>query len=56
VVGSCKHGNGSSGSINCWEFLEWLTPGFTRTELHGVKFKDITTKFLTNDKLLIDKM
>jgi hypothetical protein len=24
VEGSCEHGNGPSGSIICWEFLEWL--------------------------------
>jgi hypothetical protein len=22
--GSCEHGNEPSGSIKCWEFLEWL--------------------------------
>jgi hypothetical protein len=24
VEGSCEHGNEPSGSIKCWEFLEWL--------------------------------
>jgi hypothetical protein len=24
VEGSCEHGNEPSGSINCWEVLEWL--------------------------------
>jgi hypothetical protein len=24
VEGSCGHGNESSGSIKCWEVLEWL--------------------------------
>jgi hypothetical protein len=24
VEGSCEHGNELSGSIKCWEFLEWL--------------------------------
>jgi hypothetical protein len=23
VEGSCEHGNESSGSMKCWEFLEW---------------------------------
>jgi hypothetical protein len=22
--GSCEHGNEPSGSIECWEFIEWL--------------------------------
>jgi hypothetical protein len=25
VAGSCEHGNESSGSIKCWEFLVWLS-------------------------------
>jgi hypothetical protein len=24
VEGSCEHGNETSGSIKCWEVLEWL--------------------------------
>jgi hypothetical protein len=24
LEGSCEHGNEPSGSIKCWEFLEWL--------------------------------
>jgi hypothetical protein len=24
VEGSCEHGNEPSGSIKCWEVLEWL--------------------------------
>jgi hypothetical protein len=24
VEGSCEHGNEPSGSLKCWEFLEWL--------------------------------
>jgi hypothetical protein len=24
VEGSCEHGNEPSGSIRCWEALEWL--------------------------------
>jgi hypothetical protein len=24
VEGSCEHGNEPSGSIKCWEILEWL--------------------------------
>jgi hypothetical protein len=24
VEGSCEYGNEPSGSIKCWEFLEWL--------------------------------
>jgi hypothetical protein len=24
VEGPCKHGNKPSGSIKCWEILEWL--------------------------------
>jgi hypothetical protein len=24
VTDSCEHGNELSGSIKCWEFLEWL--------------------------------
>jgi hypothetical protein len=24
VEGSCEHGNKPSGSIKCWEILEWL--------------------------------
>jgi hypothetical protein len=24
VEGSCEHGDEPSGSINCWEVLEWL--------------------------------
>jgi hypothetical protein len=24
VEGSCEHGNEPSGSINCWEVLQWL--------------------------------
>jgi hypothetical protein len=24
VEGSCEHGNEPSGSVKCWEFLEWL--------------------------------
>jgi hypothetical protein len=24
VEGSCKHGDETSGSIKCWEVLEWL--------------------------------
>jgi hypothetical protein len=27
VEGSCEHGNELSGSIRCWEFLEWLQNG-----------------------------
>jgi hypothetical protein len=27
VVDSCEHGNETSGSIKCWEFLELLTNG-----------------------------
>jgi hypothetical protein len=27
VEGSCEHGNEPSGSIECWEFLEWLHNG-----------------------------
>jgi hypothetical protein len=25
MEGSCEHGNEPSGSIKCWEILEWLT-------------------------------
>jgi hypothetical protein len=25
VEGSCEHGNEPSGSITCWEILEWLS-------------------------------
>jgi predicted deacylase len=25
VEGSCEHGNELSGSIKCWEILEWLS-------------------------------
>jgi hypothetical protein len=32
MEGSCEYGNEPSGSINCWEVLEWLTTGgFTKT-------------------------
>jgi hypothetical protein len=24
VKGSCEHGNEPSGSVKCWEVLEWL--------------------------------
>jgi hypothetical protein len=24
VEGSCEHGNEPSGSVECWEILEWL--------------------------------
>jgi hypothetical protein len=27
VEGSCEHGNEHSGSIKCWEVLEWLQNG-----------------------------
>jgi hypothetical protein len=27
VEGFCEHGNEPSGSINCWEILEWLGHG-----------------------------
>jgi hypothetical protein len=27
VEGSCGHGNEPSGSIKCWEVLEWLIMG-----------------------------
>jgi hypothetical protein len=27
VEGFCEHGNEHSGSIKCWEILEWLSDG-----------------------------
>jgi hypothetical protein len=25
VEGSCEHGDDPSGSMKCWEFLDWLS-------------------------------
>jgi hypothetical protein len=35
VADSCEHGNGPSGSIKCWEFLERLSNCWLLTEDSG---------------------
>jgi hypothetical protein len=37
VKGSSEHGNEASQSVQCWEFLEWLSNYWLLTKgLHGV--------------------
>jgi hypothetical protein len=47
-VGSCKHGNETSGSIIFWYLCGWTTVGFSRTQHHGVHqlaFSTTTTDY-----------
>jgi hypothetical protein len=40
MEGSCEHGSGPSGSINCWKFLSsYAIEGFSRrAQLHEVSY------------------
>jgi hypothetical protein len=36
VEGSCEHGNEPSGSIKCWEVLEWLLKPTSIAEVNAL--------------------